>query len=362
MDQPARPLPHPRPAYALITGGSTNFGNLYDLIVPLNQRELERLIVEVVEKSFFKYFSNRKPIDTHHILLSRLYPKESVIGSAVVGLQTSLGTTLWESLAKKLAVSNDFKSANPKEVLLEPSKVPREVEDLIGEWSRSRENATGLLLLDDFREKMREVVGNLSMPSKFKTMGKGAGADIYLIKKNKKFVIDVKTVQINAGSGPKFNRTLMSWIAFDMLKNGATSNLTPMIAIPYDPTKSKDWWQKFGGRVSPLDGNDVKVGDEFWDWISGFKGTLKVMEGVFDELVKTDFGKHYADYLTDYGLKARVAHIEHFHRCKLIGDLSKVKDAKTKYLWSCSICEKSVSLTINKILALETGCVSGESH
>ena len=198
--------------------------------------------------------------------------------------------------------------------------MPREVEDLIGKWSRSRENATGLLLLDDFREKIREVVGNLSTPSGFKSIGKGAGADLYLVKDSKKFVIDVKTVQINAGSGSKFNRTLMSWIAFDLLKNGITSDLTPMIAIPYDPTKSKDWWQKFGGRVSPLDANDVKVGDEFWDWISGFNGTLKVMEGIFDELVRTEFGKHYSRYLIDYGFEARVAHIEHFYRCKFMGD------------------------------------------
>ena len=66
----------------------------------VSKTQIEYATELAVRNSFFRYFFSRDPVETKHILLSRLYPNESVTGSAIVGLQTSLGTTLWENLAQ----------------------------------------------------------------------------------------------------------------------------------------------------------------------------------------------------------------------------------------------------------------------
>lgn len=317
---------------------------------------IKKLTQEVVKRSFFRYFFRREPVDTKHLLLSRLYPHESVVGSAIVGLQTSLGTTLWESLAKGLAELNEFKVLNPKEALLRPKKISKAAENLMAEWGRKREESRVPLPLSDFKKLMREIIKDSPRPKEFGKLGKGSGADLYFVKKGVKYVFDLKTVQLNAGSGSKYNKTLMEWITFDLFHNGATSNLKPMIAIPYDPTSVGDWWQLFGGRVAPLDHVDIQLGNEFWDFISGVRGTLEIVTDVFDEMIKTDFGKHYESFLTDYSMLAKAKHIEYQYSCSLMSKISQISNKKTKYEWRCNSCKSTLVLSMNKIFAEEIVC------
>ncbi len=322
----------------------------------IEERLIKNLTREVVKRSFFRYFFRREPVETKHLLLSRLYPHESLVGSAIVGLQTSLGTTLWENLAKGLAEKNNFQVLNPKEELLKPNVIPKAVENLIGEWGRKRDESGKELPLNDFRKAMKKIVNSSDTPKSFKKLGKGSGADLYLVKNGVKYVFDLKTVQLNAGAGSKFNKTLMEWITFDLFQNGVSSHLKPMLAIPYDPTAGGDWWQKFGGRVAPLDKSDIKVGNEFWDFISGSNKTLEIITAVFDEMIKTDFGKHYGSFLTDYSLLAKVRHIEYQYSCSLKSKASEISDKKTKYKWSCNSCGSALALSMNKIFNDEQVC------
>lgn len=320
------------------------------------ERRIANLTREVVNRSFFCYFFRREPVETKHLLLSRLYPHESLVASAIVGLQTSLGTTLWENLAKGLAETNGFRVLNPKVELLKPSAIPKAAENLIGEWGRKRDESRKKIPLSDFRTAMKKIVNSSPAPKTFKKLGKGSGADLYLVKNGVKYVYDLKTVQLNAGAGSKFNKTLMEWITFDLFQNGVNSNLKPMLAIPYDPTSLGDWWQRFGGRVAPLDKADIKVGNEFWDFISGSQKTLEIITSVFDKMIKTNFGKHYGRFLTDYSLLAKARHIEYHYSCSLKSKNLEVIDKKTKYQWSCNSCNSILVLSMNKIFTGDHVC------
>jgi hypothetical protein len=321
-----------------------------------SKREIEIATSLVVKNSFFRYFFNRKPIETKHVLLSRLYPQESITGSAIVGLQTSLGTTLWENLAKNLAEKNGFEVRSPKESLLKPNKIPKSAENLIGEWARRREESTTGLPLSEFTKLMKLVVAKEPKPKSFSKLGKGSGADLYFVKNGIKYVFDVKTVQLNAGSGSKYNRTLMEWITFDLFQNGVKSKMLPALAIPYDPTEFGDWWRLFQGRVAPLDHEDVRVGNEFWDLVSGCKNSLSVITNTFDELAKSNFGKHYGAYLTDYSNLAKVRHIEYHFACIFVGRIPDALSTKAKYHWQCMTCSEKYLLSMNKIFSLNHVC------
>jgi hypothetical protein len=310
-----------------------------------------------VRNSFFRYFFSREPVETKHILLSRLYPSESVTGSAIVGLQTSLGTTLWENLAKNLATLNGFEVLDPKVVLQKPASIPRKAENLLGEWARKREESTKELSLSEFSKLMKKVVTDSPKVKNFTKLGKGSGADLYFVKNGIKYVFDVKTVQINAGGGTKFNRTLMEWLTFDLFQNGSQSKMFVGLVIPYDPTENGDWWKLFQGRVAPLSHSDVLVGSEFWDFVTGNKNSLKVITDTFADLVKSQFGKHYSQYLTDYSMIAIVKHVEFQFNCKIL-EKSKSLDKKVKYKWQCAICGDISSVSMNKIYAQNKVCAN----
>jgi hypothetical protein len=308
-----------------------------------------------VRNSFFRYFFSREPVETKHILLSRLYPSESVTGSAIVGLQTSLGTTLWENLAKNLATLNGFEVLDPKVFLQKPASIPRKAENLLGEWARKREESTKDLSLSEFSKLMKQVVADSPKVKNFTKLGKGSGADLYFVKNGIKYVFDVKTVQINAGGGTKFNRTLMEWLTFDLFQNGPKSKMFVGLVIPYDPTENGDWWKLFQGRVAPLSHSDVLVGGEFWDFVTGNKNSLKVITDTFAELVKSQFGKHYSQYLTDYSMNAIVKHVEFQFGCKRL-EKRKILDKKVKYKWQCAKCKGISLVSMNKIYTQNQVC------
>lgn len=321
----------------------------------VSKTQIEHATELAVRNSFFRYFFSREPVETKHILLSRLYPNESVTGSAIVGLQTSLGTTLWENLAKNLATLNGFKVLDPKVALQKPAKIPQKAENLLGEWARKREESKRELSLSEFTKLMKTIVIDSPKVRNFTKLGKGSGADLYFVKNGQKYVFDVKTVQINAGGGTKFNRTLMEWLTFDLFQNGAQSKMNVGLVIPYDPTETGDWWKLFQGRVAPLSHSDVLVGSEFWNFVTGNRNSLKIITDTFSKLAKSEFGNHYSQYLTDYSMNAIVKHVEYQFECKLL-EKSKNLDKKVKYKWQCIKCEEIHTFSMNKIYAQNVVC------
>ena len=119
---------------------------------------------------------------------------------------------------------------------------------------------------------------------------------IYQLRKNNiEYLIDIKTVQLNAGGGPKFNHNLLNWYAYAALRK-TKSDLKCLICFPYNPHDPIDYWRKEGGKVKPLIPSDeALVGDEFWDFLSGMKGTTKLIFNVFKKLGEQDFGNKFDD-------------------------------------------------------------------
>jgi hypothetical protein len=60
-------------------------------------------------------------------LLAKLFPDEMRTSSIIQGIQTSLGTTLWEKIALEFALNSGFKVLNPRELLLRPNPIPNEI-------------------------------------------------------------------------------------------------------------------------------------------------------------------------------------------------------------------------------------------
>jgi len=321
----------------------------------VSDADISKITIQTVKSSFFSYFACREQPDTKHILLSKLFPDESAIRSAIGGLETSLGTTLWERIATQIALANGFTVLNPKTDFLQPKKMPTVITNLIAKYKDDREVEDADIPMSVYIKELYDGITALKtneLPTTFKTLTKGSGVDIFLSKGNQEYVFDIKTVQINAGSGTKFNETLMKWLAFRRLHLkhlNQNYDLHAHIVIPYDPHVNSDWWTEFGDRAYPLDKDDVLLGNKFWDLLSGRSNTLEVITKAFETLAKDNFQSFYVEFLHSSGIIQSLKLLKDIGKISLL-DTKNPETLTTKCKWKCSKCgesfEKSIQATV----------------
>jgi len=245
-----------------------------------------------IAESIIKYFDGKEVKTTQ--ILDVIFPVERRVRSLIGGLETSLGTTLWEPTAKEFAKSNDFIVLNEKEFVT-PVSMPLEISALITKWTAARNKAGANILLNHFIDDVRSnsIAADYSDLPK-KKLDSGEGIDVLIEKDGKQYAFDIKTVQINAKNGKSFSNTLMLWYASKLVYE-PEAEFHASIAFPFNPYK-KDWWERNGGRAYPLVKNiDALVENEFWDFLSGKQNTFETIQALFKELADENFGAQFKD-------------------------------------------------------------------
>jgi hypothetical protein len=230
--------------------------------MPVASDRITEITKAIIKQSFFNYFLCRQEVGTKHIVLSRFFPNESVIRSAIGGIETSLGS-FWEKIAVAIAKENGFQILDPKNDFKEPRFIPEPIMRLLDQYKRKRETARANVPMTNYVNALIAAISALpasEVPVEYQRLGKGTGVDVYIKKGSDEYAFELKTVQINAGSGSKFNETLMKWATFRALHQkhlGTNNSFHPHLVIPYDPNISSDWWTEFHGRAYPLDHTDL---------------------------------------------------------------------------------------------------------
>lgn len=307
--------------------------------------EIEETSEKIARESVFQYFFGKKPIETEHILLKHIYPEDYKIRSSIGGLETSLGTRLWESLAKELAVRNDYALHDEKNCILQPVKRIEPIWKLMDQWNTTRNIPNNPRPLIEYEKELEDLIKGISTKVSYKRLSKGEGVDVFVSKKSKKYAFDIKTVQWNAGTGPKFNTTLIKWKTFHRLQSGQTG-LNAHFVIPYDPTP-RGWWVEFGSRAYPLDKSDIMVGDEFWDLLTGSNNSLVSIEKGFAKLATSKFMQICKDLLTNHSDALDIKLIEVAREVKFTSTYprSAINRGK-KWDWECMNCHTRFKSTI----------------
>lgn len=256
--------------------------------------ELKSKIKGTIEKSIEKFFKNKKVKVSH--VLDKIFPNERRIRSLIGGLETSLGTTVWEPIAKILAESNGFEILDPKSFLM-PIEIPNEVVKLQNDWLQRREDRGNKDELIQFVEQLRKTIKKTKASErakiKYKKLTAGKGVDLYFQKNGVEYLFDLKTNQINQGGGLALNQRLIDWYIYRLLKQ-PDIKIKCQIAFPFNPFKTKTWWEKQGARAYPLQqGKDALVENEFWDFLSGMKNTWSYINAIFEELGNEGLGNKY---------------------------------------------------------------------
>lgn len=245
---------------------------------------IEKLVEDTITTAITNYLENKGSPETKHVILDSIFPVERRIRSIIGGLETSLGITVWERLAKDIAKANGFSIEDPKR-FQKPEKLPKEISTFISQAKQQRENPAEKSDFDDILRNLRALCKANKSNLNFIKTSSGDGVDLWFRKNGKNYIFDTKTVQINAGGGNNFANKVLHWYAFFWLKYPEQDLLAGM-AFPYSPYPpsfdSDSWWAKNGNRANPLEkGKDAFVQGDFWDLLTDSDDTWsKILSGI----------------------------------------------------------------------------------
>ena len=215
--------------------------------------------------------------------LDLIIPKERKIRSIVGGLETSLGTTLWEPLAKSLATANGFKVIDDN--LQCPSNMPASLSNEIQIILDDRNNVGSRLNAQSSHDKIKDICQSfISRPiSEFGYPPRGKGVDIWLVKDGVNYFFDTKTVQPNLKDFAGFLDQILNWYAY-YYSQYPTGTAVARIVFPYNPSSGSFWAGATGGGAPLEPTNEGWVENEFWDFCSGHVNTYGIIKDAFSEL------------------------------------------------------------------------------
>jgi hypothetical protein len=249
----------------------------------LTEQEAKAIIRETVKNSIISFAHRALNKKAKFQILDLIIPKERKIRSIVGGLETSLGTTLWEPLAKALASRNGFEiiEANLESPVNMPANLSNSLQTIIDERKRKSNVYNAFSSHDEIK---RVCQAFLARPiDTFESAPKGFGVDIWLKKDNVNYFFDTKTVQPNIGGYSKFVEQILNWYAF-FYSRFPDQQAQARIVFPYNPHAGV-FWDKTMGKGEPLErDNEGWVENQFWNFCSGLDNTYEIIVESFTEL------------------------------------------------------------------------------
>lgn len=251
--------------------------------------QLRLKLKDVIKTSLENYIRNWTPSSYHP--LDALIPTERKIRSIVGGLETSMGTRVWEPIAKVLASSNGFEVLTDK--LRRPAPMPPLLQAKLDYLMTARENKDTWVDRYEVIRELKETANSISNEDRagieYVAPASGSGVDIFLKKYDNYYAFDTKTVQPNVGDIKKFNKQILEWYAYAIFRD-PNVDFSGQIAYPYNPWNTNFWDKDIhkNGALKPSE--DALVEDEFWDFVSGLTGTFQQIMSIFEELEDEGLG------------------------------------------------------------------------
>lgn len=255
-----------------------------ELGLVVNREEVKKITKATIIDSISGFAEKSLKKKAKFQILDLIIPRERKIRSIVGGMETSLGTTLWEPLGKALAEGNGFVVHNKN--LECPSNMPAGLSNTLQAILEDRYKDGGLYNAQSSHDEIRRVCQTfIARPiQQFEPAPTGKGVDIWLERDGIHYFFDTKTVQPNIGTLSGCLAQLLGWYAFFYSRN-PTGNAVSRIVFPYNPNAPETFWDGAMNKGKPLEAdNEGWVEDQFWDFCSGYIGTYELITECFTEI------------------------------------------------------------------------------
>lgn len=188
--------------------------------------------------------------------------------SFIQSINTSLGTSIYESVAKAVADSS-FDTvtlqANP------PRQMSRSIRHKVDEIVNGLEAGYKDPNRDEHDNELRSVL----IADNDKVDVNLTKVDVLLQRGDTLYLVDVKTAKPNKSGFRDYKRTLLEWLGA-YLEFDPRLDIYPMIAIPCNPYAPKPY-RRWTIRGMIDINNELRVAEEFWDFLGG--------DGAYEEIL-----------------------------------------------------------------------------
>lgn len=244
----------------------------------MNQQQIIK-IENNIKNSLRNKFQNYNPEAAYMPFHTRLLGKDRpALYSFIHSLNTNFGTTIFEPVAKDLALLR-FKEAELQikagtQISEQAEKV---ITDIMDNLIAARQSPNKKEEIEAIRRVCKKGKMKQVKPTKVDLFVKNISDDIFLF--------DIKTAKPNRGGFHEFKRTLLEWVAVILAEN-PKANVNTLIAIPYNPYYPNPYsrWTMTGMLDLKA---ELKVAEEFWDFLGGdgaYNDLLNCFERVGIEL------------------------------------------------------------------------------
>jgi len=242
--------------------------------MPLTNQQIQQ-IETVLKNSLRHKFQNYNPEPASMPFHTRLLGKDRMaLFSFIHSLNTNFGTSIFEPVAKTLALST-FASAESQQTAGDTisSEAQRVIQNIMDSLAVATSSPNKIEEIEAIRNVCRSGVMKTVKPTKVDIKLIGHDGTIYLI--------DLKTAKPNAGGFKEFKRTLLEWVATTLAAN-PTANVQTIIAIPYNPYAPQPYARWTMRGMLDLE-HELKVAEEFWDFLGG-QGAYTDLLDIFERI------------------------------------------------------------------------------
>ncbi|MGI9461931.1 MAG: TdeIII family type II restriction endonuclease [Alphaproteobacteria bacterium] len=213
------------------------------------------MIYSVVSKKLIAYKPESHHMPFHHRLLGK---NRMALFSFVQSLNTTLGTSIFESVAKILA-EGIFDSVKTQYSL--PKEISKGAQDAITDIINKLSNGKKMT-----RKEIDKIILPQALSDEINIL-KPNKVDIFLKNKNQVYLIDIKTVKPNIGEFKNYKKQILEW-AVIYKKYNNDSNVHSLIAMPYNPYHPKPYERLTIKDIFDTD-EEIKIAEEFWNFLAG---------------------------------------------------------------------------------------------
>jgi type II restriction enzyme len=221
------------------------------------QNEIQQVIIASLRNKFETYNPEPAEMPFHFRLLGK---DRMALYSFIHSLATNFGTTIFEPVAKKIALIKfmNVETQQNSENLIS-SEAQKVIQNIIDKLETAETTPNKVEEISLIRKVCQK--GEMKKVKLTRVDLKLIGHDGLI------YLLDIKTAKPNAGGFKEFKRTLLEWTATTLAKN-PTADVNTFIAIPYNPYDPQPYSRWTMRGMLDLD-NELKVAEEFWDFLGG---------------------------------------------------------------------------------------------
>ncbi len=234
-------------------------------------------IEAILESSLRQKMQSYNPEPSHMPFHTRLLGRDRMaLFSFIHSLNTNFGTAIFEKVAEQIALGAfDEVSLQYKLSGVLSQDAQSEITRIMNDLSAGTRDPNHEIEIEQIRKHSR------SGRRIEKRMRK---ADIFLIKEETLYLIDIKTAKPNLAGFEKYKQDMLEW-AGTILYSNPDADVRIAIAIPYNPYEPNPYrrWT-LRGMLEIEDQSQLMVGAEFWNFLAGgediYEDLLECFESV----------------------------------------------------------------------------------